>query len=77
MREGDGRRPGTQGPALIIQQRGMPEEITMIDSTPPHAIKPTIYGGTGSASASATGSSAQPIKPWSPIKGRVLDWADL
>ena len=75
MRNGDGRWPSSQGPIQIMQQGGMPEEVAMIDSTPPHAIKPTIYGG--SASASANSNSAQTTKPWSPIKGRIMDWADL
>ena len=74
-RDSEGQRPGFQSPRQIVQQRGMPEEITMIDSTPPNAIKSVIYGGFGSASG--TGSSAPVTKPWSPIKGRVLDWADL
>lgn len=74
-RDTEGQRPGFQSPRQIVQQRGMPEEITMIDSTPPNAIKFMIYGASGSASG--VGSSAPVTKPWSPIKGRVLDWADL
>jgi hypothetical protein len=47
----------------------------MVESTPPQAMKSAIYGGA--ASLSASGSSAPSVKAWSPIKGRVLDWADL
>ena len=74
-RDSDGQRPNTQGPSHGSMQRGMPEEITMVECTPPQAIRSTIYGGA--ASLSTSGSSAPSVKMWSPIKGRVLDWADL
>jgi hypothetical protein len=62
--------PG-QSPARKMQG-GMPEEVTIIESTPPTAAT------TAHASAPlASGSSSVSIKPWSPIMERVLDWNDL
>ena len=71
----DGYHPSSQGLAHGVIRYNMPKEITMIESTLPHAIKSTIYGDL--VSASAIGSSAPSAKPWSPIKGRVLDWTNL
>ena len=53
-------------------QWGMPEEVSIIESTPmPGTSGPHVTPPYASASSSAT------LKPWSPIKGRVLEWSDL
>jgi hypothetical protein len=63
-----------QSPVCRLQ-RGMPEEMAIVESTPPAVV--SITPGSARSAPSASGSSSVVIKPWSPIKGRVLDWKDL
>jgi hypothetical protein len=53
-------------------QRGMPEEMAIIESTPMPAVNSTHV-----TPPSTSGSSSITIKSWSPVKGRVLDWTNL
>lgn len=68
--DADFRYGGVPNPSPSRLQRGMPEEVSVITSTPP-----SISRGGSPATDSA---SSVVIKPYrSPMKGRVLDWADL